>query len=587
MGCQPKQENSKENLNTIYTNTAISLFKARPSAATMYGVEESIAGGKYDHRLDDYSPVAEKQFRHAMSLLNQQIEALDDSSDNNRVMHNLTRYFAGNKDFHIGYIDPWMGLSAFIVNQINGPLLDIPNAVMANQSIESLADAHAYLKRIDDIDKLVAGVIVKMNADAESGWIAPMVIVKKSITSMQSFINPAPEQHPLALAFIEKITALQDIGENEKEAMIHRTIQLVKTQVYPAYQEVIKQLENQAQSAPLEAGIWAQENGAAFYQDAVKILGDTSLSPEQIHQLGLAEVKRINAEMNSILIALGSTQGTVGQRMKTINADPKFLYADSDAGREKLLADLNGYINAVSALMDEQFASRPKYKVEVRRMLASQEQASTGGMYMPPAMDGSTPGIYWINLYNMKAIPKFSLKTLTYHEAIPGHHWQIALNLEQKDLPMLRRIAPYNTYMEGWALYAEQLAEEMGLYKNDPYGNLGRLMDEQVRAVRLVVDTGLHYKKWTREQAIQYMQEMTSKPESYVVAEIERYMVWPGQALGYKLGMINILKLRDQAKQQLDDKFDIKVFHDLILLGGAVPMEILDERVANWIAGVK
>ncbi|HHL31895.1 MAG TPA: DUF885 domain-containing protein, partial [Oceanospirillales bacterium] len=377
------------------------------------------------------------------------------------------------------------------------------------------------------------------------------------------------------------------IGKNEKEAMIHRAIQSVKTQVYPAYQELIKQLEYLAQSAPLEAGIWAQENGAAFYQDAVKILGDTDLSPEQIHQLGLKEVKRINTEMNSILVALGSTQGTVGQRMQAINADPKFLYADSDAGRTKLLTDLNGYINTVSALMDEQFASRPKYKVEVRRMLESQEQASTGGMYMPPAIDGSAPGIYWINLYNMNAIPKFSLKTLTYHEAIPGHHWQIALNLEQKDLPMLRRIAPYNTYMEGWALYAEQLAEEMGLYNNDPYGNLGRLMDEQIRAVRLVVDTGLHYKKWSRTRAIKYMQEMTSKPESYVVAEIERYMVWPGQALGYKLGMINILKLRDQAKQQLGDKFDIKVFHDLILLGGAVPMEILEERVNNWIAGVK
>jgi uncharacterized protein (DUF885 family) len=266
---------------------------------------------------------------------------------------------------------------------------------------------------------------------------------------------------------------------------------------------------------------------------------------------------------------------------------PRFLYEDSAQGREQLIADLNGYIGQISAIMPKYFASIPKYKVEVRSFPKSREATAPGGMYTNPPLDGSAPGIYWINLYNIKANPKYSLKTLTYHEAIPGHHWQVALNLEQQDLPMLRRIAPYNAYVEGWALYSERFASEMGLYDNDPFGDLGRLKDELFRAVRLVVDTGIHYKKWTREKAIKYMAQTTGSVESDVVAEIERYMVWPGQALGYKMGMINILRLRADAKQQLGEKFDIKKFHDIVLLGGAVPMKVLNEKVVNWIQSQK
>ncbi len=336
-------------------------------------------------------------------------------------------------------------------------------------------------------------------------------------------------------------------------------------------------------SARSQSGIWAQPNGAKYYEDAVRMLGDTDLTPAQIHQLGLDEVQRILKQMDTILKLQGMNDGTVGQRMTTLNDDSQFLYEDSDAGRKQLLDDLNGYIEGISNRMDEQFATRPKYAVEVRKFPKSREESAPGGMYTNPPIDGSQPGIYWINLRDIKANPKFDLKTLTYHEAIPGHHWQIALNLEQESLPLLRRIAPYNAYTEGWALYSEKVAAEMGMYKDDPFSDLGRLKAELFRAVRLVVDTGLHYKKWTREQAIKYMAETTGTVESDVVAEIERYMVWPGQALGYKLGMINILRLRDKARKQLGDKFDIKAFHDLILLGGAVPMSVLNGKVEEWI----
>ncbi len=235
----------------------------------------------------------------------------------------------------------------------------------------------------------------------------------------------------------------------------------------------------------------------------------------------------------------------------------------------------------------EQFATRPPYPVEVRRIPVEVQDSAAGGQYTSPAIDGSKPGIYWINLADMKANPKFDLKTLTYHEANPGHHWQIALNLAQEQLPLLRRIAPYNAYAEGWALYSEQVAYEMGMYKNDPFGDLGRLKAELFRSVRLVVDTGLHAKRWSREQAIQYMASNTGSASSDVISEIERYMAWPGQALGYKLGMLKILELREYARKELGQQFDIKAFHDLVLLGGAVPMSVLDQRVKQWVASQK
>lgn len=571
-------------LSGLYDKSTIALFKARPATATMLGINEKLAGGKYNHRLADFSLTSEKQFRHSLVKINQQIRNTNITNDvDQQVMQNLIRYFAGNEEFDIGYIDTWMGLSAFIVNQINGPLIDVPNTMIANQQINSRKDANDYIDRLDHFDLFVENVLTKMSADAEQNWIPPLVIVNKTIASMQGFIKPEPSNHPFVKSFEHKLKDSKTISPYEKDHLVAKVALIVSLKVYPSYKNVIAALEDLAMSASKESGIWAQPNGDAFYQDAVKMLGDTDLSPAEIHQLGLDEVARISKEMDSILISQGLSKGTVGQRMMGINDNPKFLYEDSDDGRKQLLTDLNGYINEISKKMDEQFATRPKYTVEVRKFPKSREESAPGGMYTNPPLDGSQPGIYWINLRDIKANPKFDLKTLTYHEAIPGHHWQIALNLEQDSLPMLRRIAPYNAYVEGWALYSEKVAEEMGLYKNDPFSNLGRLKAEMFRAVRLVVDTGLHYKKWTREQAIKYMAQTTGTVESDVVAEIERYMVWPGQALGYKLGMINILKLRTDAKKQLGDKFDIKAFHDLLLLGGAVPMKVLNTKVASWI----
>jgi uncharacterized protein (DUF885 family) len=301
----------------------------------------------------------------------------------------------------------------------------------------------------------------------------------------------------------------------------------------------------------------------------------------------LDEVARISKEMDVILKANGYNEGSVGDRMTALAEEPRFLYADSDEGRAQLLAALNGYIAEMELRMPEQFATKPPYAVEVRRIPVEVQDSAAGGQYTSPSIDGSKPGIYWINLADMKANSKFDLKSLTYHEAIPGHHWQIALNLAQEQLPLLRRIAPYNAYAEGWGLYSELVAYEMGMYKDDAFGNLGRLKAELFRSVRLVVDTGMHAKKWTREQAIQYMAQTTGTASSDVISEIERYMAWPGQALGYKLGMLKIVELRELARTELGAQFDIRAFHDLVLLSGAVPMKVLEQKVKHWITSQK
>jgi len=580
---KPVKVKVDESLSVLYDNSTTTLFKARPGSATMYGIDEKLVGGKFKNRLPDHSPNAEMRLRQTIRTINQKIINSNSKDESKDVMQNLNRYFAGNENFDIGYIDTWMGLSAFIVNQINGPLIDVPNIMITNQQINNLDDANDYIKRLDHFDLFVENILYKMSADADKGWVPPLVIINKSISGLQSFIEPEVKDHAFVSSFAKKLEKISNIDPQAKTQLINKVKKLVTSKVYPAYKSVITQLNDLSLSATKESGIWAQPNGAAFYQDAIKMLGDTDLTPAQIHQLGLDEVTRITLEMDVILKQQGLEKGSVGERMLAINDDPKFLYEDSDAGRLKLIEDINGYIIEISSMMEAQFASRPKYAVEVRKFPKSREESAPGGMYTNPPLDGSQPGIYWINLRDIKANPKFDLKTLTYHEAIPGHHWQIALNLEQDSMPLLRRIAPYNAYVEGWALYSEKVAEEMGMYKNDPYSNLGRLKAELFRAVRLVVDTGLHYKKWSREKAIKYMAETTGTVESDVVAEIERYMIWPAQALGYKLGMINILKLRAEAKKQLGDKFDIKVFHDLVLLGGSVPMEVLNNKVTEWI----
>lgn len=584
------QESPGKQLNELFISARQTLFQARPVAATLYGMAQKEVGVYYTSQLPDLSPESEAEFRKALLTLSQQIAQFDNkqlsqqAKENQQVMANITRYFAGDPDFSIGYIDTWMGLSPFVINQINGPLIDVPRTMQTDQKITNEQDALDYIGRLAQFDQFVANIEQKFQHDMEQGWIAPKVVLQGAHRYLTKFLAPEPAEHPLMVEFKDKLNTLDDLTLEKKNILIDEAMRQMTQVVYPAYQGVAEMVASAIDNGRTEDGIWAQPEGAAYYKDAIRQLGDSDLSPEAIHQIGRDEVARISQEMNQILTTQGYKKGSVGERMVSITHEGRFLYDDSKQGRADLLEDLNGYIEDINKKMPELFKTKPPYQVEVRAFPVEVQDGAPGGQYTPPAVDGSKPGIYWINLRDMTANPKFSLKTLTYHEANPGHHWQVALNLAQDDLPFLRRIAPYNAYVEGWALYSELVAKEMGMYHQDPFGDLGRLQAELFRAVRLVVDTGLHHKKWTREQAIEYMSKTTGSAKSDVVSEIERYMAWPGQALGYKLGMLKMVKLRQQAEAALGDKFDLAEYHDLVLLGGAVPMTVLEQKVNRWIA---
>lgn len=581
---------SQENINTLYLQATQAIFKQRALEATMYGLSSEEVGRVFNDQLADFSPKNEAKLRQELATLSEKISvytlvnASSTELDNQQVMSGITQYFAGHEDFSIGYIDAWMGLSPFIVNQINGPLIDAPRIMQNDQPLTTEQEAINYIIRLGKFDQMIASVEEKLAFDTAQNWLPPKSTVAGALRYLKGFTSAEPKEHVFVTNFIEKINKVASLSEQQKEKLTAQVIEKVTIVVYPAYQSMTKITEQLLMKARGEAGIWAQPNGEAYYQEAIRQLGDSSLTADEIHQVGLDEVTRISKEMNTILVNEGYKEGTVGARMIALNDEERFLYEDSQAGREQLLSDLNGYINEVTLKMAPIFKTKPSYQVQVRSFPVEIQDGAPGGQYSPPAVDGSKPGIYWINLRDMKANPKFGLKTLTYHEANPGHHWQASLNMDQASLPFLRRIAPYNAYAEGWALYSEKVASELGLYENDPFGDLGRLQAELFRAVRLVVDTGMHHKRWTREQAINYMSDVTGSAESDVVAEIERYITWPGQALGYKLGMLKILSLREQAKTELGDKFDLGEFHDIVLLGGAVPMVVLERNVNQWIA---
>ena len=580
---------AEQKLTALYLQAKQSLFKQRALSATMYGLSQQDVGQVVSHKLELYGPENEAKLRAELLSISKKIASINlDGADitaknNQQVMTGLTRYFAGEPNFSVGYIDTWMGLSPFIVNQINGPLIDIPRVMQNDQPITTEQQALDYITRLGAFDSLASSIIEKQTFDAEQNWLPPKVTLQGAIKYLNGFTRVAAEQHPFVSVFSEKVEKIDSLNAEQKQALIKQVISKVSDVVYPAYHSVAEASEKLLAKSRDESGIWAQPKGSGYYQDAIKQLGDSELTPSEIHQIGLDEVSRISAAMDKILQEHGYKQGSVGERMVALNNEPRFLYEDSIAGREELLSDINGYITEITTKMAPVFKTTPSYQVEVKAFPVEVQDGAPGGQYTSPAVDGSKPGIYWINLRDMKANPKFGLKTLTYHEANPGHHWQISLNLDQAELPFLRRIAPYNAYTEGWALYSEQVAYELGIYENDPFGDLGRLQAELFRAVRLVVDTGLHDKRWTREQAISYMSEKTGTAESDVIAEIERYMAWPGQALGYKLGMLKILSLREQAKNRLGDKFDLAEFHDVVLLNGAVPMAVLARNVNHWL----
>jgi len=421
----------------------------------------------------------------------------------------------------------------------------------------------------------------------QRGVVPPTFVIDKVLAEMSGLVAQPPEQSILYTSLVEKLKKAEGVDAREQAEVLAEAKRQVRDSVYPAYRELITYFAALRPRSTTDAGVWKFPDGKAYYAHCLRQNTTTNLSAAQIHQLGLQEVARITAEMRAILQAERVPGAdSVGATMARLGKAPRFVYPDTDAGRTQILADYKTILAEVDNGLSRAFRIRPKAKLEVKRVPEFKQQTSAGAYYEGAALDGSRPGVFYANLYDVKATPKFGMRTLAYHEGIPGHHFQIGVAQELKGLPTFRTLIPFTAYIEGWALYAERVAAELGFEKN-PYDQLGGLRAELFRAARLVVDTGLHDQRWTREQAIRYLRQTTGMAVSDVTAEVERYIVMPGQACAYKVGMLKILELRERARQQLGPKFDLRDFHDVVLKNGALPLEILEQVVNEYIASKK
>lgn len=359
----------------------------------------------------------------------------------------------------------------------------------------------------------------------------------------------------------------------------------IETAVYPAYRGLIDYFRDLEGRATDDDGVWKLPDGDAFYAHCLRSSTTTDLTPDEVHEIGLREVARIEAEMEAILNRLGHAgDAPAPRRLNALARDERFLFPNTEEGRAACLAEYQAILDHINANLGDLFDLRPAAGVRVERIPEFREKTSAGAYYQPGSLDGSRPGVFYANLRDMREVPRFGMKTLAYHEAIPGHHFQISIAQQLRGLPLFRRLLPFTAYVEGWALYAEKLAREHGFYRDDPYGELGYLDSELFRAVRLVVDTGIHAKRWTREQAIAYMEAHTAQAHESVVSEVERYIVMPGQACAYKIGEIRLVQLREKARSALGGRFDIRRFHNVVLGNGAMPLTLLEQLVDEYIS---
>ncbi len=471
------------------------------------------------------------------------------------------------------------------LNQLFGVQSELPTFMATQHPVSSGSEAEDYLARLAKFPTKFTQVLEGVRLREQEGIVPPTFVVEKVLAEMRSFVSQAPSENILYTSLAKKLDEAPAgaFDADEKTRLLGRTESMIDGHVYPVYREMIAYYEELLPKTRGNHGVWALPDGSEYYAWAVRQHTTTDMTPGEVHALGLREVARIEAEMDAILRAEGLVEGSVGARVRELGQRPDQLYPDTAEGRAQILADYQTIIDEIDAGLDPYFDVRPKMGVRVERVPEFREKTAPGAYYYPPAFDGSRPGVFYANLRNVAEVQKFGMRTLAYHEAIPGHHFQTTIQQELTGVPTFRKILPFTAFSEGWALYAERLAWEIG-YQDQPLDNLGRLQAEMFRAVRLVVDTGLHDQRWTREQAIAYMSEKTGMPETDVVAEIERYLVMPGQALAYKVGMNRILELRERARAALGEKFDLRRFHNVVLTGGDMPLTLLERRVDSWIA---
>ena len=476
----------------------------------------------------------------------------------------------------------------YVFSHMSGPHTGLPSFMINFGRVGSVSDAQAYISRLRLVQTYLGQAQARAEAQFEAGVSMPKFVYAKVSEASRNVITGTPfdegPDSPLWADIQAKINKI-DTTDNRKNALLSEAKEALLTSVQPAYISLLSMFGQHARRAEAGDGAWKLPSGEDYYNVRLKHYTTTDLSSEEIHEIGLKEVARIQDEMRGIMRRVGF-DGTLKEFFTFLRTDPQFTFPNTDAGREAYMAEATDIIDDMRGRLDSLFITKPRANMVVKRVEPFREATAFGAFYNSPALDGSRPGTYYVNLKDVKDQPKFLMQALAYHEGIPGHHMQIAIAQELKGLPKFRTLGRHTAFTEGWALYSEALPKEIGLY-TDPYKEFGQLGMEIFRAARLVVDTGIHSKKWDREKAVQYYLDNIPNPEGDVRAEIDRYIVWPGQATAYMIGKLKIEELRAKAEAELGETFDIRQFHDTIIANGSVPLSILEELVDDYIANAK
>jgi uncharacterized protein (DUF885 family) len=573
-------------INMLANRQALEFLMRNPELFTAVGIAD---GSIFDHHSDKLAPYTLQQrdedyvqLKRFLSEVRRFDRARLDRQEQLTYDILIDQYQSGLEFQRFAWLQ---GDELYPVSPMFGVEVQLSTFMQTTHVVSNDKTARNYVKRLEAMGVKLDQVTAALERQAQAGVVLPGALLERSLIVIHDTVSAQPEDSALVRSFAARMDKVAALDAARKRELASAAAAAVRDSVYPAYARMSAALIALKPAAASQgAGVGRLPDGAAYYAAALRQSTTTDYTPAQIHALGLSEVARITHEMEGLLAAQGLTTGSVGERMAALARDPRFLLPNDDAGRRQALERYQLILDAMAARLPEYFRTLPGKRLRVERVPTSQEKGTSGAYYQQAAMDGSRPGTFFANLRDMNDVPTWSMNTLAYHEGIPGHHLQISTALGLKDLPLIRQQTLYTAYAEGWALYAEQLAADIGMYKDDPWGNLGRLQLELMRAARLVVDTGIHAEGWSREQAISYMVATTGKSEAEVTSEVERYMAMPGQACAYKVGELKILELRERAKTALGPKFNLKDFHAVILENGGVPLTLLEQLVDEWIA---
>jgi uncharacterized protein (DUF885 family) len=549
-----------------------------PETMTSIGVFESIGITGHNAHLDDTSEASTQKMFTELKEAKQVLLQYENLNQDQKLSKDIALYLFDTIEGFEKYQH-----HNYPFNQMSGAQSNFPSFMDAQHAITDAQSVENYISRLSESKRYFEQMMEGLKIREEKGIIPPKFVVRRVIDEMQGFVDKPSTENILYTSLHEKMKKTALIPAEKYDDLLEQAQTQIEITVYPTYEMLISYFSELEKKAGNNDGIWQVPQGDEVYKLALRFFTTTDYSADQIHNIGLAEVERIQGDILNILGSEGyDITGGFTPAINDLASDARFYYPDTDEGRAQILVDYQTILDEIDVGLGNSFSLKPKAGMKVKRIPLFKEKTAPGAYYQQPSIDGNRPGVFFANLYDIKATPTYSMRTLAYHEGIPGHHFQIAIAMELEGIPLFRTISPFTAYVEGWALYSEYLAWELG-FQDDPFDNIGRLQAELFRAVRLVVDTGIHSKRWTREAAIEYMLNNTGMAESDVTSEIERYIVLPGQATAYKVGMMKILEVRAKAQKALGDKFSLGEFHDVILKNGAVPLDIMERLVDQYI----